>query len=590
MSRRGPLRLFDRLGFRLAFLLAVALFPLLVLAIMQSRSMLSEAQARSEAALMGETLRAVSGITRLIQQAEAQSNLLSDLVPSVMNDDAACSALMRQAKAANPHASFVGFTRLDGVMRCSSDGRIADLSASPRFHFVAEQDDLAYTVAESGAVSGTSVLTISYPVRDAAGARIGFVSISLPHQGLDGLEKASRMNPVDHDKPLVILTFDKSGKVLTASDGLENAESQIPALRDLSGFNGRQAVSFMATSRGGERRIYSVVDLIPEQLYALGSWPAKAVPVVSPITQLPPILFPALMWAASLFVAYFAMQKMVIGHVKRLSRALRSFASGNRIVAELDVDGAPREIRDLAENYAKMTETILHDEAELEDTIHHKEVLLREVHHRVKNNLQLIASIINMQVRRARTPEAKAMMKGLQERVISLATVHRGLYMTSGLTDIDANELIRDIARQLMRATTGPDRQIATEIHIDDIRLTPDQAVPLSLLLTEAMTNAVKYASADSATPRLSVTLEQCAPMRARLSIRNTVATSGPRSESADEASSGLGSQLLNAFVQQIGGTLSLHDSAGTYAVIVEFNISPLAEAELRHQEATAGP
>lgn len=591
MTRSRLWALTDRLGVRLAFVLAVALFPLLLLAQVQSRSMAREAQARSEAALMGETLRAVSATTRLIQQAEAEARLLAYRMPAMVDNSAACNALMRDAKMANRHASFVGFTRIDGVMNCSSEDRVVDLSGNPRFEYVAKEEGLAYTVAPQGTLSGKSVLSVSYPVRDAQDRRIGFVSISLPHEGIENLAQTPRLHPSDSDKPLVILTFDRDGKILTASSGMEAAQQQIPAAPALAGFHGRQATTFMTESVAGGPRIYSVVDLIPDQLYALGSWPADAALPFGPVTRFSPSLVPALMWAASLFVAYFAMQKMVIGHVKRLSRALRSFASGNRIVADLGMDGAPHEIRDLAENYEKMTETILHDEAELEDTIHHKEVLLREVHHRVKNNLQLIASIINMQVRRARTPEAKAMMKGLQERVISLATVHRGLYMTSGLTDISANELIRDIVRQLMRATTGADRKIRTDVAVDPLQLTPDQAVPLSLLLTEAMTNAVKYASADVGTPLISVSLSRLAEGRARLEVRNGIAASGPHrdGDAGDEAHSGLGSQLLNAFAQQLGGVLSVLDMPGTYALSVEFDIRPLSEGELRHQEGEAG-
>ena len=70
------------------------------------------------------------------------------------------------------------------------------------------------------------------------------------------------------------------------------------------------------------------------------------------------------------------------------------------------------EIRDVGEAYLKMTDTILHDEAELENMVHQREVLLREVHHRVKNNLQLISSIMNMQMRQSHSSEAKLLMKG----------------------------------------------------------------------------------------------------------------------------------------------------------------------------------
>lgn len=399
----------------------------------------------------------------------------------------------------------------------------------------------------------------------------------------------SRLYVDDSDKPLIIMTLDDAGQILTSSNGLENAEAQLPGDAKLMQPNALHASTFSARSRMGERRVYSLVSLIPGQLYALGSWPANVRDGIGFGSSLPPTVIPVLMWFASLLIVYVSMQRMVIGHVQRLGKGLKRFASGNRIVGDTDYAGAPLEIRDLAREYERMTETILRDEAELEDTIHHKEVLLREVHHRVKNNLQLIASIINMQMRRSRTPEVKAMMKGLQERVIGLATVHRGLYMTSGLTDIDAKELISDIARQLMRAGTGPDRQLDLEMDLEPIRLTPDQAVPLSLLLTEAMTNAIKYAAADEGTAVLRLTLRRQGDDMACLEVENSATTAGPDvNEVKDPMDTGLGSQLIGAFVQQLAGQMETDTSQGRYRLRMRFRIRPLNEAELRHQEAAS--
>lgn len=581
----GGRNAFGRLGVRLALLLAIALSPLLLIAIVQSLSMMREARARSEAALMGETLRAVSGETRLIQQAQAEARLLSDLVPPLIADPAACSALMRRVAKADGHLSLAAFIPLDGHMSCASTGRSFDFSGNPLFDRMIAEPEPSFAVYPDGPISKASILRIAQPVTDSAGNRLGVISLSLPHTELASAEDAQA--PAS-ERPLVIMTFDSAGNILTSSAGIEEAPSRLPVGHSLQQLARDRATTFTAESRRGNARVYSVVELVPDLLYALGSWPADA--AFGSVTRFPPVLFPALMWAASLFVAYFAMQKLVIGHVQRLSRALASFASGSRIVGNLEVEGAPQEIRNLAETYEKMTETILHDEAELEDMIHHKEVLLREVHHRVKNNLQLIASIINMQMRKAHSPEAKGLMRSLQERVISLATIHRGLYQTSGLSDISANELIPDIVRQITRLATGPGRRIEVTTRIAPIRLTPDQAVPLSLLVTEAMTNAMKYASADTGMPKLSVTLQTPAPGRAELVVRNTVATAATEPTPPEAAEgTGLGSQLVGAFVQQLGGQMQVDALPGSYALTVQFDLRPLDEAELRHEERARG-
>ncbi|KEO54280.1 sensor histidine kinase [Thioclava pacifica] len=577
---RGGLFFLDGLGVRLALMLAVALFPLLIIAILQSTSVVREAQARSEAALMGETMRAVAGESRVIQHAQDAARVLANTVQPLVGNAEACSKWMREISQAFPNFSLVAFIPDTGQMTCSSTGQTYDFAGQDIYQRISKAKGTTFYVNRNAPVSNTSVLGVAQPVFNNIGQHIGIVTISMPHTELSLAEDGPKLAD---DRPLVIMTFDRDGTILTSSDGLSNTQAHLPADRSLKLLAQAGAVTFSGDSNRGNERVYSVVELVPDELYALGSWPAQAASALSPFADISPVLFPALMWAASLLVAYFAMQKLVIGHVRKLSRAITNFATGSRIVGKLDLAGAPSEIRDLAEAYDRMTETILHDEAELEDMVHHKEVLLREVHHRVKNNLQLIASIINMQMRQARTPEAKGLMKGLQERVISLATIHRGLYQTSGLTDIRAQELLPDIVRQITRLATGPGRHIAVDCQIDDIHLTPDQAVPLSLLLTEAMTNAMKYASARQGTPKLDISLRRGEGMQARLRVANTVDPDAEQSETVD--GTGLGSQLVNAFVQQLAGQMRIETLETEYILETDFALRPLVESELRHVE-----
>jgi two-component system, sensor histidine kinase PdtaS len=285
------------------------------------------------------------------------------------------------------------------------------------------------------------------------------------------------------------------------------------------------------------------------------------------------------MWAGSLIVAWLAAEHLVTRYIRRLGRAIRGFASGSRAVGDLDMAGAPAEIREVGQAFLRMTDTILHDEAELENTVHQREVLLREVHHRVKNNLQLIASIMNMQSRRARSPETKALMRGLQDRVMSLATVHKELYQTSGLTDVRADELLGDITRQIVSMASAPGRTFRINTDFAPIPLTPDQAVPLSLLLTEGLTNAIKYAepAPGEIAPVLSLRFAPTAPDRAELSIANT-AGSVPSEAPAAEGT-GLGRQLVAAFASQLGGEVKTGaDEGGRFHLSLEFALTSVRD------------
>ncbi len=297
-----------------------------------------------------------------------------------------------------------------------------------------------------------------------------------------------------------------------------------------------------------------------------------------------PVLVPVLPFLAGMFLAWLAVEWLVIRHIRKLSKSISSFAGGNRVVGDIDVARAPQELRQMAEAYERMAETILHDEAELEDMVHQKEVLIREVHHRVKNNLQLIASIINLQMRQARTSEAREMMKGLQDRVMSLATVHRELYQTSGLTDIYVDELLADIVRQLVDLASGSGQRFEVKTAFANVRMTPDQAVPLALLLTEALTNALKYAGTAAATaPMVDISLNRVGAGGVELTVANLLpaAVGPPAGDSKDFTD--IGNQLLDAFALQLGATVDRSSADGKYRLSASFDLRPLADAEARN-------
>lgn len=569
--RRG----FDRLGTRLALMLAIALFPIFVVIVVQSQSMLKTVQARSEAALLGETLRTVAGKTRLIQEARAQMRLLARVLPDKISDSAACDDLMTRAKHDEQNAAFVGFVSLNGQMTCGSNGQHFDFSNHPRMMALLESESAIFSISAYGAITGMPVMLVGQVVRDSDGRKLGLVFMSLPYAVLASIDQQAEEKSTTARHPLEIVTFARGGKIIATTGNMASADRNLPADLDLEDVSGEVATTFSAKSQSGEKRDYSIVDLIPDQLYAIGTWPDNALETPGLLSWMSPAVMPFLMWAISIVFVYVAVQHMVIRHLRKLSRALSNFASGGRIVGQLGLRRAPAELRELAESYASMTETILHDEAELEDMIHQKEVLLREVHHRVKNNLQLITSIINMQVRRARSAESKGMLRSLQDRVMSLATVHRGLYMASGMTEVGASALVRDIVNELLRATTAPEHKIGVDIAVDAFELTPDQAVPLSLLITEAVTNAIKYARAPDGRPKIALALRYDPDHRARLVIRNSRTEAAAPEPAASETvqTDGLGLQLVQAFAHQLGGRLEVATTENEHILSLDFEV-----------------
>lgn len=576
----------QRLGVRLALAFAISLLPLGVISGLQSRSLIDEARARSAAALLGETLLAAGPATRLIRSARVTTEALASAIPSLSRDPERCTAVLRRfmAQSAGAYSSIV-YVPVSGDARCNTNGAALDLSKSDRLSQMILRPQPDTVVIRNGALSGESVLAFGHPVIDDAGQLLGYVSISVPHAVLNGPhDPPSGLVPHDVRERISLTTFDAAGAVLTSTNGLDDAADLLPrdvALTDLAASPVR---TFTATTNDGNQRIFAVFPLVENSIFAMGSWPLQLAGGTYNI-WVAPYLMPALMWLASLLVAILASEQLVTRHIRALRRSIISFAGGNHRLDDLHLGNAAIELRDVAEAYRKMTYTILRDEAELENMVHQREVLLREVHHRVKNNLQLISSIMSMQMRQSHSHDARVLMKGLQDRVMSLATIHRGLYQTSGLADVRADELLSDIVRQILKMSTGPGRVFDVTTDFDDLHLTPDQAVPLSLLLTEALTNALKYAGTDKiGLPGIAISLRRQGGSDAELLISNTMKTD-PDQRPVEE-SSGLGIQLLSAFSQQLGARSVVTTENGTYSLSVRFTVRSLLEGEAR-TEAT---
>ena len=591
-------RLLGRLGIRLMVLMGLALLPLALMTYVQSVATIRVAQSRAEAAILGDTLVAAAPLTENLTRARGAATGLAAALPVLDPGTEGCdAALSRFVAESGGIFSFVGFTQADGRMTCASNGRRADFSTSPRFRSLMADPKPTFSTIKAATMSGTTVLTLTQPVRSADDRLLGILSLSIPHAAL---QTKPEQQPVE-GAPLALITVDGQGQILTSSTELDATAEHLP-----EGWTLPQAIdphgihevrkSFVAEARDGTEIAYALVSILPGQVYLIGSWPVSRLSeegfTLSNISAgMPPLLLPALMWAASLLVAWIAAETQVLRHVRALGAEMAGLAAGMRDLRPVRLRGAARELREMGQAFATMRESVLRNEAELENIIHQKQVLLREVHHRVKNNLQLIASILNMQVRSTRSPEARETMRNVQERVLALATIHRELYQTSGQADVLMSELLPEITGHHLKLASLPGRSFDLQLRIDDIRLTPDQAVPLALLITEGMAHVIRTAVADGA-GRVPVALELLRQGDGSARLFLASGPSAPGEESLVPVGEGMGpdrfgTQLLSAFAAQIGATVQQKSTggrpdgpAGGWQLEVVFAIRALSDAE----------
>jgi two-component sensor histidine kinase len=128
------------------------------------------------------------------------------------------------------------------------------------------------------------------------------------------------------------------------------------------------------------------------------------------------------------------------------------------------------------------------------DSLAEKDALMREIHHRVKNNLQIITSLLNMQQRALTDPAAKAAMNDTRQRITALAQIYRALYQGPDLKRVDLRPFLEELTAQLLAGDMSTSGAVRTEVHADPLVIDPDRLAPIALFAVEAITNAQKHA------------------------------------------------------------------------------------------------
>ncbi|MFW6123602.1 MAG: PAS domain S-box protein [Acidobacteriota bacterium] len=200
-------------------------------------------------------------------------------------------------------------------------------------------------------------------------------------------------------------------------------------------------------------------------------------------------------------------------------------------------------------------------EEKIKKSLQEKEVLLKEIHHRVKNNMQVISSLINIQARRIKDPEAQEMFKAARNRVMSMALVHERLYRSEDLAGIDFSQYIEKMSVHLMSYYRELSQNIELKKEIENIFLDVTKAVPLGLITNELLTNSLKHAFTNKEKGEIKIEFFKKANTY-YLSISDN-GKEFPKNLDFRKAES-MGLDLVNSLVEQIKGNIELHRNKGT--------------------------
>ena len=209
------------------------------------------------------------------------------------------------------------------------------------------------------------------------------------------------------------------------------------------------------------------------------------------------------------------------------------------------------------------------NEEKLTQSLKEKEVLLKELHHRVKNNMQVISSILNLQSSYVKDDYAYNLLKECQNRIKTMAFIHESLYQSKNLESVNFSEYVGVLSKNLIHSYTISSRKIKLVLTLDDLMLSIDYSIPCGLIINEIISNSLKYAFPDDRDGIIFVTLE--------VSVNRIYLIVGDNGigipESIDiKDTQTLGLQLVNTLVEQLNGKISLIRKTGT-KFLIEFNI-----------------
>ena len=546
---------------RLIVLLALALLPAGTLAVIQAIANYKQLAMLTERNLLQSSAILASEEKNEILAARNALKGLSALSEVVAFTPGACGqALLRlRAESANRYESLM-VLRSDGMVACSTSlEKPPSFADSEWFTRTLRNDAFTVTGNVTFPTSESPLLLASLPLRSSDGQVVGLIGMTLRQTWLQDLVRH------DGDQSLAntsVALLDRRGNVMAESAvGAANGE-WMPAAFVIGARLSGQAQVFQTKGRDGIERVFALAPLYEQQVYIVLGGISGHLLADPSLHLVAGLAYPALMWIIAIAVAWFAVDRLVLRQVLLLRKTANAYAQGHFEARSPGIEEAPEEIRELGTTMHKMADVISLHESDLRKSLQEQKILLREVYHRVKNNLQVVSSLVNLQVSRAKNDHERNALRTTQDRIHALSMVHSNLYDAPELHLIKLHEFVPQLCEYLRHAQGESAKNVRMEFDIDPVHSEPDRAVPLALLITEVVTNALNHGWHDGDAGLLHIDLKR----DGEESLVMAITDDGSTTESASPES--LGGRLIHAFAKQLGGEVQIESGDGFRLVL----------------------
>ncbi len=548
--------------------LTIALLPIAAVIVLQGfeRSRLDVENIRER--LIQSARAAATEEQNLTASAEQLLRAVSH-ISDVRDVSSECSAVLSDALRGVTY--FLNLARLDshGQVVCSAlrEAVGRDASTNPVFISATKSGDkLSIGNLQYSTILSQPVIAAMLPIYDQTGQFDGGVTAALNIRWVDYM-----MRSADIPEDAVIAVFDSTGtivstnneavakKLFTGSLTSDVREGEWLTSADDSGKDWSYAVSGLGNA-------VFVGFAMPDQLLFGQTYIHMGIDFILPFAMI------GVAWVA----IWIATERQVTQWILYLRRIASAYRSGHYSIRP-QLNGAPEEFHLLGGALSEMAAAIQDRDKRLRDAIGMKTVLIKEIHHRVKNNLQIVMSLLSLQASHVTDAAARDALMQAQTRINALALVHRILNEIEDQTVVDVNRLLQELAKQITEGM-GDTHAVHIVTDIIDREFPGSAAVPIALFTVEALTNIFKHAYPESNSGTIRVSLTRPAAGKLRLLIEDDGV--GMRRPPGGRS---IGSRLMENFGRQLGGK-TIVQSRTDHGTVVElvFPEPPLEAAEQR--------
>ena len=549
---------------------SIALLPILALACWRTYEDIRAAQGRRADAVAAAAELAVSrhrelieGSHRLLLAACGTEAVRKSAEPTATQADIdECNAYLGGLVKKFPaEYSAAIVTDANGVGRCASAPAAIGTSFKDRDVFNLVRDTMGFAIGAYTASRATSQTIIPMAVPIVADGRFrGMCALGISLRAFSELVRSAGTNEATS-----VILVDRGGTMI---GGSAEMASSLPVAKRFAAAVAAGELVFTDYGQDGSLREFHVQPLVSGATFAV-----TALPLTATFATLVADWGLLVLTLVALSVALLAVWIGTDRWCLRPLGYIREFAA--RVARGEDVKLAPPrpwtpEMMAIANAVQQMAKAIANRESDLNAGLEQRDHMLREIHHRVKNNLQMISSLLNLQAGEIRSPRIRRLFGDAQNRVLTLSILHRHLYERSSWSLVDFQQFISDLVRQVSVARHGADRVAPRfQIRAPIMAVGPDTAIPIGLIVTEAVGSAMSHDFSGVAAPEVRIEAKESEGMEVELVIEdNGVDTN--RGSLGSHGQSGFGLTLVHGLAMQLGGKAVVRprEGGGTRVVV----------------------